>query len=409
MQLQRIFIAVALGVFLLPATLKAQQVRIIVSNSGNVQRQELIEVDIKDIRQKLKLGENESFVVKNSKTLQQVDYQITHDGKLLVDAGARPRTQAVFIVEKGEPEKMKHWTYGAQYKIRKDDITWENDRGAYRVYGPALQKTGEKSFGIDIWTKNTPDLVVPNRYRMELEGNIIEDSLRRLGLNDQAKAVDRATSFHLDHGYGMDAYSVGPTLGCGAPALMLGDSLLLPYCYKEYRILDNGPLRFTMQLTFNPIRVGKDKAVVEHRIISLDKGANYNRMTVWYEGLSQPRNLATGVVLHTEDTTGVVLGSDFLLYADPTDDMRDNTSQLYVGVLFPKPINEIKKLMYPKPQGFNAGHLIGIVRGLRNNERYTYYFGSAWSRYDVKSLNEWRVRSEEFLLSLKNPLKVEIK
>ena len=190
---------------------------------------------------------------------------------------------------------------------------------------------------------------------------------------------------------------------------MLGDSLLLPYCYKEYRILDNGPLRFTMQLTFNPVRVGKDKAVVEHRIISLDKGANYNRMTVWYEGLSQPRNLATGVVLHTEDTTGVVLGSDFLLYADPTDDMRDNTSQLYVGVLFPKPINEIKKLMYPKPQGFNAGHLIGIVRGLRNNERYTYYFGSAWSRYDVKSLNEWRVRSEEFLLSLKNPLKVEIK
>ena len=375
MQLQRIFTTVALGVFLLPVTLKAQQVRIIVSNSGNVQRQELIEVDIKDIRQKLKLGENESFVVKNSKTLQQVDYQITHDGKLLVDAGARPRTQAVFIVEKGEPEKMKHWAYGAQYKIRKDDIT------------------GEKSFGIDIWTKNTPDLVVPNRYRMELEGNIIEDSLRRLGLNDQAKAIDRATSFHLDHGYGMDAYSVGPTLGCGAPSLMLGDSLLLPYCYKEYRILDNGPLRFTMQLTFNPVRVGKD----------------YNRMTVWYEGLSQPRNLATGVVLHTEDTTGVVLGSDFLLYADPTDDMRDNTSQLYVGVLFPKRINEIKKLMYPKPQGFNAGHLIGIVRGLRNNERYTYYFGSAWSRYDVKSLNEWRVRAQEFLLSLKNPLKVEIK
>ena len=79
MQLQRIFTTVALGVFLLPVTLKAQQVRIIVSNSGNVQRQELIEVDIKDIRQKLKLGENESFVVKNSKTLQQVVYQFTHD------------------------------------------------------------------------------------------------------------------------------------------------------------------------------------------------------------------------------------------------------------------------------------------------------------------------------------------
>ena len=48
MQLQRIFTVVALGVFLLPATLKAQQVRIIVSNSGNVQRQELIEVDIRN-------------------------------------------------------------------------------------------------------------------------------------------------------------------------------------------------------------------------------------------------------------------------------------------------------------------------------------------------------------------------
>ena len=43
---------------------------------------------------------------------------------------------------------------GRQYPERLDDVAWENDRAAYRAYGPALQEKGARAFGYDIWTKS---------------------------------------------------------------------------------------------------------------------------------------------------------------------------------------------------------------------------------------------------------------
>ena len=49
----------------------------------------------------------------------------------------------------------------------------------------------------------------------------------------------------------MDCYTVGPTLGGGANALLNADgSLFMPLCYKTFKILDQGPLRFTVELTY---------------------------------------------------------------------------------------------------------------------------------------------------------------
>lgn len=61
-----------------------------------------------------------------------------------------------------------------------------------------------------------------------------------------AAELQNAISYHIDHGYGMDCYAVGPTLGCGTAALMAGDTIIYPYCYRTQEILDNGPLRFTV-------------------------------------------------------------------------------------------------------------------------------------------------------------------
>ena len=63
------------------------------------------------------------------------------------------------------------------------------------------------------------------------------------------KAADelvRTFSYHIDHGYGMDCYAVGPTLGAGVSALMVNDTIIYPWCYKTQEVLDNGPLRFTV-------------------------------------------------------------------------------------------------------------------------------------------------------------------
>lgn len=377
-----------------------QQATIVVSNPTSTPRTELISLSMSEVKAKLGNAtpkKGEAYIVKNKRG-QQIGSQITHDGLLLIDASVRPHGSATYYVSIGKPYQQKVYATGALYKIRKDDIAWENDRCAYRVYGPALQKTGERSFGTDIWVKNTPDTVVYERYIKDMIGNRKND--------DETEIL---TSFHLDHGNGLDPYRVGATLGLGAPSLMVGKNQVLPYCYKDYRILDNGPLRFTVELTYNPSTVGNMKNVVEHRIISLDKGSNFNKMTVWYDGLNTPTDFATGFPIHEEDTETKTFAKDYVSYADPTDNIEVNNSQVYVGVLFPESIDHTYYQLFDKKHDGATGHALGLKRGLKNGEKYSYYFGAAWSKYDVRSYAEWQIRIKDYLDALKNPLQVEIK
>ncbi len=395
-------------ILMLPMTSWAgKTVTVTVTNDENEQRQELVEIDLKTIVDKLALGEDDAFVVRNAFG-QQVDYQVTYDGKLLIDVSVRPCGKAQFTVSKGVPEPMKTWVKGKMYPTRKDDIAWENDRGAYRVYGPALQRTGEKSFGTDVWTKNTPEIVVEDRYTADYDGNILKNIYHKKGQGDKWRDEDLHTSFHLDHGNGLDCYSVGSTLGCGTPALMDGNTLIYPYCYKDYEILDNGPLRFTVALTYHPAKVKKDENVVEHRIMSLDKGSNFNKITVWYEGLTKPCDFASGVVIRSEDKESVVLGSNYVHYADPTDNPAKHNFQVYVAALFPYGDVKTKMLKYDTPNKGIEGHALGILKKLENNQKYTYYAGSAWSKADVRTQREWQVRIDSFLNAIAMPLEVTI-
>ena len=404
-----------------------QQATIVVSNPTSTPRTELISLSMSEVKAKLGNAtpkKGEAYIVKNKRG-QQIGSQITHDGLLLIDASVRPHGSATYYVSIGKPYQQKVYATGALYKIRKDDIAWENDRCAYRVYGPALQKTGERSFGTDIWVKNTPDTVVYERYIKDMNGNIKGDKIdakvralkkqgkalqaQRKSLQAESRETDILTSFHLDHGNGLDPYRVGATLGLGAPSLMVGKNQVLPYCYKDYRILDNGPLRFTVELTYNPSTVGNMKNVVEHRIISLDKGSNFNKMTVWYDGLNTPTDFATGFPIHEEDTETKTFAKDYVSYADPTDNVEVNNSQVFVGVLFPEGIDHTYYQLFDKKHDGATGHALGLKRGLKNGEKYSYYFGAAWSKYDVRSYAEWQIRIKDYLDALKNPLQVEVK
>lgn len=412
----------------------AQQATVVVNNPTDAQRQELVEVNISDVKAKLAgiaPQKGEAYIVKNKRG-QQIGSQITHDGKLLIDASIRPHGSATYYISIGKPYPQKVWTTGALYKMRKDDIAWENDRCAYRVYGPALQRTGERSFGTDIWAKNTPDTVVYERYVMDKQGNVDGDKVDEKVKSEERKMknlsgaaleaqkakikvlkaesyeIDVTTSFHLDHGNGLDPYRVGATLGLGAPSLMIGNQQFLPYCYKTYKILDNGPLRFTVELTYNPSTIGDMQNVVEHRIISLDKGSNFNKMTVWYEGLTHPTDFATGFPIHEEDTETKTFAKDYVSYADPTDNIEVNNSQVFVGVLFPNGIDNTYYQLFDKKHDGATGHALGLKRGLKNAEKYSYYFGAAWSKYDVRSYTEWQIRIKEFLEALKTPLQVKL-
>ena len=400
----KIILACLIASFAISAA--AKDVTISVRNTTSEQRQQLVEIDGKALSEAMNITAGCPVIVRNAFG-QEVPSQQTYDGKLLFEAAARPGTATSFTVCEGTPSPYKVFATGACYPQRLDDVAWENDRCAYRVYGPALQARGERSFGVDVWSKCTPDMVVEKRYRQDCYGNAVREVYNRRGLTAQHDSVLHTYSFHFDRGEGLDAYAVGPSLGCGAPALVCDSHLVMPYCYKDYEILDNGPLRFTVRLTFPAVAVGRDKAVVEHRIISLDKGSNFNRCELWYDGLSRETNVAAGVVVHKADTESLVLAADKVLYADPTDRPYKLGTQVFVGVLFPDGHAD-SRLMPSEEGGDIVGNAVGIVP-YKSGRHLVYYFGSAWSGYDVRTFAEWQARAESHLVSLRHPFEITIK
>jgi hypothetical protein len=130
---------------------------------------------------------------------------------------------------------------------RADDFAFENDKVAFRVYGPALAESAESN-GFDAWLKRVDYPIIDKWYRQHLE----EDK-----------------SYHKDWGEGYDPYKVGSSLGAGGIALWVDGQLVQPNVYQSYHILENGPERVVFELTYAYEQVG----IQELKTITLDTGS----------------------------------------------------------------------------------------------------------------------------------------
>ena len=266
----------------------------------------------------------------------EVPYQITHDGKIIFRVSIPAKAGIDYKLVPGTPMPVDTICYGRIFPERKDDLAWENDRGAFRAYGPALQQSGEKAYGYDVWTKSVTEPVLEQRF--------YDDRVKRI-------------SFHIDHGKGMDVYAVGPTLGGGTSALMLpGDSIVMPYCWAEARVLDNGPLRFTAELTYNPVRIGGND-VIEHRLITLDAGDCLNKTTVWYDNLPADARPIAGIVVHDSNPQGYDFGNGFVTYTDYTQEPGANNGEIYLALCGDKTM-KVRYIPFDAPRGDAVGHVI---------------------------------------------------
>ena len=381
-----------------------------VTNDQAFDREEMVEVPISEVAKKVQLIDEEQYIILDAEG-NQVPYQITYDDKLLFQVNVKADGEAVYTVAVGEPVEAEALVYGRHYPERVDDIAWENDRTAYRAYGPALQAKGERAFGYDAWVKRVPGLVVEQRYANELNPDTQAEiaRLRKARKHDEADELYHSVSYHVDHGNGLDCYKVGPTLGCGTSALIQDDNILYPYCWKEYEIIENGPLRFTVRLTYNPFVVGKD-SVVETRIISLDKGSQLNKTVITYAGLTKAMPVATGLVIHPENPTAYALEGDkgYIAYADLTDNVNNGNGTIYVGAVMPGKVNEAKAQMFSDKEAKERGALghVLAISSYKPESQYTYYWGSGWSKYGFDSMEEWTNYLDQYAQILRNPLKV---
>ena len=385
----------------------SRTVTVTVTNPLAMERSnEMVEVSMETVTDRLGLADTAQIVVLNADG-QQVPYQITYDGKVIFPAAIAAGGTATYTIQTGTPEAFDVKACGRCYPERMDDMAWENDLVAFRAYGPALQAKGERGFGYDLFTKyNTTEPILEAMYAKELDKETLAKIAELKKTDPKAAAeLSRERSYHIDHGYGMDCYAVGPTLGAGVAALMVNDSIIYPWCYKNQEILDNGPLRFTVKLEFTPLTVKGDSTVVETRLITLDAGSHLNKTAVSYSNLKETLPIVAGIVLHEPDGAVVAdAANGYITYVDPTTG-PDN------GVAVPAVVKDAKTVLFSEKEKKERNNADGHVLAVSDYEpgsEYVYYWGFAWDKADIKTADAWNRYMADFAQKVRNPLTVKV-
>ena len=390
----------------------SRTVTVTVTNPLAMERSnEMVEVSMETVTDRLGLADTAQIVVLNADG-QQVPYQITYDGKVIFPAAIAAGGTATYTIQTGTPEASDVKACGRCYPERMDDMAWENDLVAFRAYGPALQAKGERGFGYDLFTKyNTTEPILEAMYAKELDKETLAKIAELKKTDPKAAAeLSRERSYHIDHGYGMDCYAVGPTLGAGVAALMVNDSIIYPWCYKNQEILDNGPLRFTVKLEFTPLTVKGDSTVVETRLITLDAGSHLNKTAVSYSNLKETLPIVAGIVLHEPDGAVVAdAANGYITYVDPTT--GPDNGKIFMGVAVPAVVKDAKTVLFSEKEKKERNNADGHVLAVSDYEpgsEYIYYWGFAWDKADIKTADAWNRYMADFAQKVRNPLTVKV-
>lgn len=363
----------------LPLLLLSQTKGIInIQNNSDLARNEVVvAVKWQTVLERYPQIDTANFVVINSSTNKQVPYQLERKGlatiqNLLLQVSVKAQSTLSLLIKKGKPDVFQTKTYARYIPERLDDFAWENDRIAFRAYGKALEGSKDNAYGLDIWVKRTNKMILNERYKRG--------------------------EYHTDHGDGLDYYKVGFTLGAGAMAPYVRDTVRYSANYHRWKILDNGPLRSTFQLEYDAWNAAGIKVKCT-RTISLDAGSQFNRIENNYtydENLALP--VAVGISKRPEN--GVLLLNEqkgVLAYWEPKhgDDGTTGVATVLTTV--------VKNMKVDNDQ-------LLAVSEVKNNEPIVYYAGAAWDKAGkITNSTQWFSYVDNFAQELKNPLFVNVK
>lgn len=180
-----------------------------------------------------------------------------------------------------EPAEKTPQTFARFVPERADDFAWENDKVAFRVYGPAMRNRPEDS-GIDCWLKRV-DYPIIDRWYI---GNV------------------NKKSYHRDHGEGYDPYHVGRSRGCGGLGLWLNGKLVTSDTYTDWKMIKSDPAETIFLLTYTWKH--NNDAYKEEKLISIKMGDRFFHVvsTFWKNGKpAAGLPLAIGLTTHDGKAT----------------------------------------------------------------------------------------------------------
>lgn len=364
-------------VFLITPFLANSQAVIDISNPTKLTRtEEVISIPWRDIQSVYPGIDTAYFAVADPVTKKQVPFQLEYNGgkevrNLLVQVSVKAKAKRVLQIIRTRPQKFLPKTYCRYVPERKDDFAWENDKIAFRAYGKALENTSEDAYGFDVWVKRTRELVINKRYQ---KGD-----------------------YHNDHGDGMDYYHVGFSLGAGNIAPYINDSIWYSGNYRNWKILENGPLRSSFQLVYNPWNAGEQK-VTAVKTLTIDAGTQLHKVEVSYvfEG-SGVLPVVVGII--KREQPGIELFDEqngIMAYWEPTDPRNGTTG---VGCVFTQPIKNVF---------MQKGQMFSLLEA-RSGQPVTYYRGAAWDKAgDITSAKDWFSYIRDYRQKINQPMKVAV-
>ena len=363
------------SIFLL-ASCTAKSTKIVVENFLDFDRnKEMVEISTTGLNLDFA---HKTYVLKDGKGAE-VGYQLLSDKQTLIFQVNVPAKDSVtYTLQEGKPAPVAVRAHVRFVPERQDDMSWENDIVAYRMYGSALMQIEHPSNGVDVWMKYRDEPVMDSLYAGELQ---------------------RKISYHEDTGLGgLDCYNVKRTLGAGGAApyttqLWIGDA------FARYKILESGPLRSVFTLYYDTIPVNRSY-YKETLTVTCDAGSPLCKGIVKFEG-AEPVKVATGIFMD-RDSVNTVFDKENRIIAYTKNAISNKGvphGQTYIGVYAPDMIGE----------PFIENRNYAVVNNYQVGGELTYYFGAGWSKWKFPTEQDWATALVQFSRAKQNPLKINVK
>ena len=294
-------------------------------------------------------------------------------------------TYTLFTDSSQQTPKSNLTTYARFVPERIDDFAWENDKVAFRTYGPEAQRLVEEgkeggtvSSGIDLWLKKVNYSIIYSWY---------------------AKNVQAPGYYHIEHGEGYDPYHVGASRGSGGTGIWEKDSLSVSKNYTKYRVIATGPLRTIFELDYAP---WSKYGITETKKISLDLGSNFSRFENTINSKNPIPNYTLGITLHQEKGNVKLNKQEGIFrHWEPIDDAFVGEGIVITPELVKEPLDHRSKA---------ADQSQILVVAQPKNHMLVYYAGFAWTgSKQVQSVQDWDKMLAKQAQIIKNPLLVKIK
>ncbi|WP_336980118.1 glycoside hydrolase family 88 protein [Brevundimonas nasdae] len=286
--------------------------------------------------------------VVGAEEIRRRDAEMRATSALSYDPSALNRPSTIEPLEPPPEDQRRPRAVARFAPDRLDDLLWENDRVAHRIYGRTLEaREAPSGSGIDVWAKRV-------RYPF----------------------MDRQLKFpnyHVDRGEGLDYYDVGRGRGAGGLGIWYDNKLWTSRNFSTYQIDKTGGDEARFSVTYRPWPVDVVRTVSERREFSLPLGSNFTRMTSTLTSNSDaPLIVAIGISKRSNDNGRGFVTRDAahgrLMFWEP-----ENPEHGSLGIALAVDPATV--------EGFteDADNYLILVR-VTPGQSFTYYMGSAWDR-----------------------------